>query len=103
MQMNLIRDGSYTAKRSRLEIPLAFISHDSRDKDGLVRDLASTLQKMLCPVWYDEYSLIAGQSLRESIEKGLRECKKCVLVLSPSFLANGGWTKALRSSPLHHQ
>ncbi|NOU24803.1 MAG: toll/interleukin-1 receptor domain-containing protein [Methylotenera sp.] len=90
----VLRDGSYTAARSGHEKPLAFISHDSRDKDVLVRELASTLQKMLCPVWYDEYSLIAGQSLRESIEKGLRECKKCVLVLSPSFLANGGWTKA---------
>jgi len=90
----VLRDGAYVAERAKLEVPLAFISHDSRDKDGLVRELASTLQKMLCPVWYDEYSLVADQSLRESIEKGLRECKKCVLVLSPSFLANGGWTKA---------
>ena len=31
--------------------------------------------------------------MRESIEKGLRECKKCVLVLSPHFFANNGWTK----------
>ena len=31
--------------------------------------------------------------MRESIEKGLRECRKCVLVLSPNFLANNGWTK----------
>ena len=90
----ILRDGKYIAGRSKNETPLAFISHDSRDKDGLVRELASTLQNMLCPVWYDEYSLIAGQSLRESIEKGLRECKKCVLVLSPSFLENDGWTKA---------
>jgi hypothetical protein len=49
---------------------------------------------MLCPVWYDEYTLIAGQSLRASIEKGLKECKKCVLVLSTNFLSNDGWTKA---------
>jgi TIR domain len=90
----IIRDRSYMEARSRLEIPLAFISHDSRDKEPLVRELASTLQKMLCPVWYDEYSLIAGQSLRESIEKGLRECRKCVLILSENFLSNKGWTKA---------
>jgi len=49
---------------------------------------------MFCPVWYDDYTLIAGQSLRESIERGLKECKKCVLILSPHFLANEGWTKA---------
>lgn len=90
----VIRDSTYMQARSRLEVPLAFISHDSRDKDPFVRELASTLQKMLCPVWYDEYSLIAGQSLRLSIEKGLRECRKCVLILSENFLSNNGWTKA---------
>lgn len=90
----VVRDGAYSEARAKLDKPLAFISHDSRDKESLVRELAATLQKMLCPVWYDEYSLVAGQSLRESIEAGLRDCKKCVLVLSPAFLSNGGWTKA---------
>lgn len=89
-----IRDGSYVRRRAELEIPMAFISHDSRDKEPFVRDVATTLQGMFCTVWYDEYSLVAGQSLRASIEKGLKECKKCVLVLSPNFLANEGWTKA---------
>jgi hypothetical protein len=77
-----------------MEKPLAFISHDSRDKEPFVRELASKLQAILCPVWYDDYTLIAGQSLRASIEKGLRECRKCVLILSPNFLSNKGWTKA---------
>jgi hypothetical protein len=90
----VIRDRSYVEAKARLESPLAFISYDSRDREPFVRDLASTLQRMLCPVWYDEYSLIAGQSLRENIEKGLRECRKCVLVLSENFISNGGWTKA---------
>jgi hypothetical protein len=48
---------------------------------------------MMCPVWYDEYSLRVGQSLRESIDKGLSEARKCILVLSPNFLSNPGWTK----------
>jgi hypothetical protein len=90
----VLRDGTYMNRRSELQVPMAFISHDSRDKDPFVRDLANTLQKMLCTVWYDEYSLVAGQSLRASIEKGLKECKKCVLVLSPNFIGNEGWTKA---------
>jgi hypothetical protein len=46
-----------------------------------------------CKVWYDEYSLNVGDHLRESIEKGLKECKKCVLLLSKNFLNNSGWTK----------
>jgi hypothetical protein len=60
----------------------------------LVRALAIELSGLMCPVWYDEFSLQVGDSLRTTIEKGLKETKKCVLVLSPSFLSNGGWGKA---------
>jgi hypothetical protein len=90
----VIRDRTFAVDRSKREKPLAFISHDSRDKDGLVRDLALEMTKLMCPVWYDEYSLRVGDNLRESIEKGLMETKHCVLVLSPNFLSNTGWSKA---------
>ncbi len=89
-----IRDKEYASKRSESEKPIAFISHDSRDKDELVRALALELIKLLCPVWYDEYSLKVGDSLRQSIEAGLKETSKCILVLSPSFLSNDGWGRA---------
>lgn len=88
-----IRTPDYEKTRSNMESPLAFISHDTRDKNDVARPIATTLQRMMCPVWYDEFSMSVGDSLRESIEKGLRECKKCVLVLSQNFLANTGWGK----------
>ena len=66
----------------------------SRDKDDLVRQLVHELSKLMCPVWYDEFSLNVGDSLRTSIEAGLRPTRKCVVVLSPSFLSNEGWGKA---------
>lgn len=87
------RGPQFAIKRSEIEKPLAFISHDSKDKDLIARPIAIGLSKLMCPVWYDEYSLKVGDKLRESIEKGIKECKKCVLVLSPSFLSNEGWTK----------
>ncbi len=90
----VVRDREYAVKKSALEKPLAFISHDSRDKDDLVRELAQELSRLMCPVWYDEYSLRVGASLRESIEKGLKETKNCIVVLSPNFLSNVGWGKA---------
>jgi hypothetical protein len=83
----------YLNNRNAIEKPLAFISHDSRDKDDVARELAVELTKMMCPVWYDEFSLKVGDSLREKIEMGIKECKKCVLVLSQNFLTNSGWTK----------
>jgi len=79
--------------RNKYEKPLAFISHDGRDKKEIAEPLALQLQKWMCPVWFDQYSLRVGDSLRESIEKGLKECPKCILVLTPNFLKNNGWTK----------
>ena len=70
-EISLIARTPITAQeRSKLEKPLAFISHDSRDKADFARPIALGLSKMRCPVWYDEYSLKAGTSLRASIEKG---------------------------------
>jgi len=89
-----LRDREYARKRSESEKPLAFISHDSKDKDILVRELAHELLSLMCPVWYDEYSLKVGDSLRSSIEKGLKEARKCIIVLSPNFLSNEGWSRA---------
>lgn len=79
--------------RSLTEHPLAFISHDSRDKESIARPLALELSKNGIPVWFDEFSLKVGDSLRTKIETGLKECKKCVLLITPRFLSNTGWTK----------
>jgi hypothetical protein len=87
------RDSSYARERTLREKPLAFISHDSRDKETIARPMALNLQRKVCPVWYDEFSLPLGANLRESIERGLKECKRCVLILSPNFLSNRGWGK----------
>jgi hypothetical protein len=89
----IFRSVEYMGERNKWERPFAFISHDSRDKKEIAEPLALQLQKWMCPVWFDQYSLKVGDSLRESIETGLRECPKCILVLTPNFLKNNGWTK----------
>lgn len=88
-----IRSQNYIKTRMKNEKPLAFISHDSRNKAAIAKPLANGLSSRLCLVWYDEFSLKVGQSLRESIEEGIKEAKKCILVLTPEFLQNPGWTK----------
>jgi hypothetical protein len=87
------RAEKFRMEKSMYEHPLAFISHDSRDKDEVAKKIAIKLQSMRCPVWYDDFALKIGDNLRDSIEKGLKECKKCILILSPHFLSNNGWTK----------
>jgi hypothetical protein len=86
------RGRAYAQRMDSMSKPIAFISHDSRDKE-IARAVAINLQSRRCSVWYDEFSLMVGSNLRDSIEKGLKECKKCILVLSPNFFANAGWTK----------
>ena len=38
-------------------------------------------------------SLKVGDNLRRNVEKGLKECKRCVLIITKNFLTNDGWTK----------
>lgn len=70
-----------------------FISHDSRDKDEIARPLYEELSKRGYKVWYDEYSLNIGDSLTESIEKGIASCRYGIVVLSGNFLSNEKWAK----------
>lgn len=90
----IVRGRAYASARTREDKPVAFISYDSRDKSDIARPLAQRLATFGCPVWFDEFSLRVGDSLRESIERGLRECEKCILIVSSHFLSNAGWTKA---------
>ncbi len=89
----VFRSEEFVKDRNRLERPQAFICHDSRDKESIAQPLALELQKMMCPVWFDEFSLRVGDSLRARVEKGLKECPKCILIITPNFLNNQGWTK----------
>lgn len=88
-----IRDRRYEEHVTMHETPLGFVSHDSRDKDSFVRPLADKMRSIFCPVWYDEYSMKPGDSLRESIDAGLHNSKKCIVVLSQNFFTNPGWAK----------
>jgi len=65
----------------------AFISHATEDKDDLVRPLADALINAGYKIWYDEFQLKIGDSLRRSIDRGLASSKFGVVILSPSFFA----------------
>ena len=62
-----------------------FICHASEDKEAFVRPLAEALRAHHLEVWYDEFALILGDSLREAIDKGLAASRYGIVVLSPSF------------------
>ena len=62
-----------------------FISHANEDKDSFVRELAEALQARGARVWYDEFTLRVGDSLRRQIDKGLKNSRFGVVVLSKHF------------------
>ena len=62
-----------------------FICHASENKDGFVRQLAEDLEAKGASVWYDEFTLNVGDSLRREIDRGLAGSRFGVVVLSESF------------------
>jgi hypothetical protein len=64
-----------------------FISHASEDKQAIARPLADTLLAKGMKVWYDEFSLTVGDSLRESIDRGLSQSRFGIVILSRHFFA----------------
>lgn len=69
-----------------------FISHASQDKEGFVEPLAKQLSGMGFRVWYADFVLKVGDSLRRSIDKGIANSEYGLVVLSPHFFAKG-WTE----------
>jgi len=64
-----------------------FVSHASEDKDEFVRDFVKCLQENGLNVWYDEFTLRVGDSLRRSIDNGLRNSRYGIVVLSEAFFS----------------
>lgn len=64
-----------------------FVCHASEDKEDFVRPLANALNNSGLSVWYDEFSLRVGDSLRKAIDEGLANSRYGVVVLSKDFFA----------------
>lgn len=62
-----------------------FISHASEDKSSFVAPLAEEIERRGYRVWYDKFTLKWGDSLRQSIERGLDQSQYGIVVLSKAF------------------
>jgi hypothetical protein len=71
-----------------------FICHASEDKAEFVKPLAMALKGRGLKVWYDEFTIKLGDSLRRSIDYGLANSRFGIVVLSKAFFAkNKIWTQ----------
>jgi hypothetical protein len=69
-----------------------FISHASEDKNALARPLAEALIDAGYRIWYDDFSLVAGDSVKEQIDRGLASCNYAIVILSKAFFSKH-WPK----------
>jgi hypothetical protein len=67
-----------------------FISHASEDKKDFVEPLAVELKNIGINVWYDNFTLIVGDSLREKIDEGLVNSRYGTIVISSAFISKNG-------------
>jgi hypothetical protein len=63
-----------------------FISHAGEDKEAFARPLAKGLSDRGITVWFDEFTLTVGDSLRRSIDQGLARSRFGIVVVSKHFL-----------------
>jgi len=68
-----------------------FISHASEDKSEVARPLANMLEQNGLSVWYDDFQLRIGDSLRQKIDQGIAKSSFGIIVISPDFIRKG-WT-----------
>ena len=67
-----------------------FVSYASEDKDDVVSPLAEALRAGGLSVWYDDFELKIGDSLRRNIDRGIAASRFGVVVLSKAFF-NKEW------------
>ncbi len=62
-----------------------FISYASEDRESVAKPLAQVLTSLGVSVWFDEYDLKIGDSLRRKIDQGLSISRYGVVILSSAF------------------
>jgi TIR domain len=68
------------------DVPRVYLAHGSEDHETLAKPLAEALMAQGIDVWFDEWEIRAGDSLRRKMEEGLANCTHFVVLLTPNSL-----------------
>lgn len=72
--------------------PVAFLCHASENKP-LARRIASSLYQNGIPTFFDEWEILAGDSIRQRIDQGLSSCTHFIVLLTPESIVKS-WVNA---------
>lgn len=70
-----------------------FVSYATPDKPTVAGPLAEALKRRGAEVFWDEWEIRVGDSLRKRIDEGLARSRYGVVVLSEAFLSGRTWTE----------
>ncbi|CAN5642714.1 hypothetical protein BH20VER1_BH20VER1_05470 [soil metagenome] len=76
---------------------VAFLSHSSRDKP-FIRKLAADLNQAGIDVWFDEQTILVGDSMTEKIGQGLAQSDFFVIALSKNSVSSTWVQKELNNA-----
>lgn len=76
---------------SNFSPPSVFLSHSSVNKT-FVRRVKNSLEQYKIKTWLDESNIKPGESITESLQKGLLECDVLLLFLTPHSVQSG-WVR----------
>ena len=89
------QNGVYHSEEGNTKQYDVFMSHATEDKEDFVDEFVDELRSLGINVWYDTSNMNWGDSLRHSMDEGLKKAKYGIVVLSPDYIAEGKyWTKA---------
>ena len=67
--------------------PRVFVSYSHKEA-AWAKEFAQALSQRGLQVWIDQLAVQAGESIREAVEKGLRESDIFVTLIDPSTLSS---------------
>jgi len=74
------------SKNDTTDVPHVYLAHASEDHEEFAKPLAQALMANGIEVWFDEWEIRTGDSLRRKMEEGLANCTHFVVLLTPNSL-----------------
>ena len=75
----------------------AFLAHANEDKESIANELYKELTKSGLNIWYDDFCINPGDSIREKIDEGLLNSNHGLLLLSKNFFKKSWCQKELNA------
>ncbi len=82
----LLESNKGKIKVSTTNQPIVYLAHATEDKEDLAKPIAEYLMQKGIKVWYDQWEIKSGDSLRQKMDQGLNDCTHFLVLLTQNSL-----------------